>query len=88
MSKKGAATTTAKKWPIHSDVAYVEQFDVGEVICKGLAVVARTRPGNPVEYLAQWLLAYQREAQAQKQVSSLFHIKDRWTQLHRSASSP
>lgn len=53
---------------LHPDIAYLEQDEVGKVICKGLATIAKLRPNNPVDYLAKWLLSYQSQTTAQKEV--------------------
>ena len=64
-----AKEAKTKKAPmIHPDVAYLEQDEVGKVICKGLATVAKLRPSNPVQYFAKWLLAYQSQTTTQKEV--------------------
>jgi len=62
-----------KAQPLHPDISYIENDEIGKVICKGLAEVAKIRPQNPVDYLAKWLLSYQSQSNVQKSVS--FNIK-------------
>ena len=42
----------------HPDAAYIKREDVGLVIAKGLAVMYKSQPKNPVDFLAKWLLNY------------------------------
>lgn len=42
----------------HPDAAYIKQDDLGLVIAKGLAVMYKSQPANPVDFLAKWLLNY------------------------------
>ena len=42
----------------HPDATYVKRDDIGLVIAKGLAVMYKTQPKNPVDFLAKWLLNY------------------------------
>jgi Dpy-30 motif len=42
----------------HPDATYIKQDDLGLVIAKGLAVMYKTQPPNPVDFLAKWLLNY------------------------------
>lgn len=42
----------------HPDAAYIKRDDLGLVIAKGLAVMYKTQPSNPVDFLAKWLLNY------------------------------
>lgn len=60
--------TKSKKHTIHKDTYYIMQDDIGKVICKGLASVAKIHPKNPVDYLAKWLLAYHSQTHVQKEV--------------------
>lgn len=59
------------KEPVHSehpDATYIKRKDIGEVIAKGLAVMYKTQPKNPVDFLAKWLLNY---AQVEKTALSV-----------------
>ena len=49
----------------HPDAAYLKREDIGVVVAKGLAVMYKTQPKNPVDFLAKWLLNY---ANVEKQV--------------------
>jgi len=40
----------------HQDAAYIKRDDLGLVIAKGLAVMYKAQPANPVDFLAKWLL--------------------------------
>lgn len=54
----------------HPDAAYLKQDDLGLVIAKGMAVMYKTQPPNPVDFLAKWLLNYatvQKNAVAQQE---------------------
>lgn len=42
----------------HPDAAYIKTEELGLVIAKGLAVLYKTQPSNPVDFLAKWLLNY------------------------------
>jgi hypothetical protein len=42
----------------HPDASYIKRKEIGEVIAKGLAVMYKTQPKNPVDFLAKWLLNY------------------------------
>ena len=42
----------------HPDASYIKRDDLGLVIAKGLAVMYKTQPSNPVDFLAKWLLNY------------------------------
>lgn len=42
----------------HPDAAYIKREDIGVVVAKGLAVMYKTQPKNPVDFLAKWLLNY------------------------------
>jgi hypothetical protein len=39
-----------------SDADYLKSEDLGKVIAKGMAVLYKTNPQNPVDYLGKWLL--------------------------------
>ena len=54
-----AAATTAPTIAAvneHPDAAYIKRDDLGLVIAKGLAVMYKAQPSNPVDFLAKWLL--------------------------------
>jgi hypothetical protein len=42
----------------HPDAAYLKSEEIGVVIAKGMAVMYKSRPKNPVDFLAKWLLNY------------------------------
>lgn len=39
-----------------SDAEYLKSEEIGKVIAKGMAVLYKTNPANPVDYLGKWLL--------------------------------
>ena len=41
---------------LHPTSQYYMRPEVGPLIAKGLAVVYKEKPNNPVDYLAKWLL--------------------------------
>ena len=41
---------------LHPDSEYIMQDKVGLVIAKGLSVVYKQKPENPVDFFAKWLL--------------------------------
>jgi len=41
---------------LHPDSAYVMQDKIGLVIAKGLSVVVKEKPANPVDFFGKWLL--------------------------------
>jgi hypothetical protein len=48
-----SANQPAKKTP---DADYLKSDDLGLVIAKGMAVLYKTNPKNPVDFLGKWLL--------------------------------
>jgi hypothetical protein len=42
----------------HPDASYIKSDDLGLVIAKGMAVMYKAQPSNPVDFLAKWLLNY------------------------------
>ena len=44
-----------------SDAEYLKGTDLGMVIAKGMAVMYKTQPTNPVDFLASWLKNYQEQ---------------------------
>ena len=40
------------------DHEYLKSPELGVVIAKGMAVMYKTNPKNPVDFLAKWLLNY------------------------------
>uniref|UniRef100_A0A182SE89 Uncharacterized protein n=1 Tax=Anopheles maculatus TaxID=74869 RepID=A0A182SE89_9DIPT len=55
---------------IANDVAYIEET-VGVVLRKGLAVLSRTRPEDPIGYLADYLALFQKNAMETKRRQQL-----------------
>jgi len=41
-----------------SDADYLKSKDLGSVIAKGMAVMYKTDPQNPIDFLAKWLINY------------------------------
>lgn len=60
MSKEApvAAKAQQTKSQDHPDAQYLKREDIGAVVAKGLAVMYKTQPKNPVDFLAKWLLNY------------------------------
>jgi galactose-1-phosphate uridylyltransferase len=56
VSKSSKKADTAAK--DHPDAAYLKKDDLGLVVAKGLAVMYKEQPKNPVDFLAKWLLNY------------------------------
>lgn len=44
--------------PQHLDITYLQQDGIGGTISKGLAETYETKPKNPIEFFAKWLLNY------------------------------
>ena len=40
------------------DAEYLKSEEIGTVIAKGMAVMYKENPKNPVDFLAKWLLNY------------------------------
>ena len=62
----------------HPDASYIKSDDLGLVIAKGMAVMYKAQPSNPVDFLAKWLLNYsniQRSAVA-AQAASKVQVKE------------
>jgi hypothetical protein len=64
-AKDSKADKKVAKESDHPDAAYIKREDIGVVVAKGLAVMYKTQPKNPVDFLAKWLLNY---AQVEKKV--------------------
>ena len=41
-----------------SDADYIKSKELGAVIAKGMAVMYKQQPKQPVDFLAKWLLNY------------------------------
>ena len=50
-----------------SDADYLKSDELGLVIAKGMAVMYKTNPKNPVDFLAKWLLNYSQVERAAEQ---------------------
>jgi hypothetical protein len=57
----------------HPDAAYIKRDDIGLVIAKGMAVMYKVQPKNPVDFLAKWLLNY---AEIEKKALAHHDLKD------------
>ncbi len=78
MSVQPPATVVTGAVHDHPDAAYIKQDDLGLVIAKGLAVMYKSQPANPVDFLAKWLLNYshvQQEAVAAQNEQKV-HVKE------------
>lgn len=51
-----AAKESEPKKQFHPDSLYIMQDKIGPVIAKGLSVVYKEKPTNPVDFFAKWLL--------------------------------
>lgn len=62
----------------HPDAAYIKQDKLGVVIAKGLAVMYKTQPSNPVDFLAKWLLNYSiiQQTAVAEQADQRVQVKD------------
>ena len=60
MAEENKAATAKATTPAAD---YLKSDELGLVIAKGMAVMYKTNPKNPVDFLAKWLLNY---AQVQK----------------------
>lgn len=63
-----------------SDADYLKSEDLGKVIAKGMAVLYKTNPQNPVDYLGKWLLN-QQQIQRQSVTQQQTLAKVRTSQL-------
>lgn len=48
--------TQTKEKRLHPDSQYVMQDKIGLVIARGLSIVYKEKPQNPVDFFAKWLL--------------------------------
>ena len=48
--------TTHSAHTAHPDADYLMSDEIGLVIAKGMQVLYKTNPKNPVDFLAKWLL--------------------------------
>jgi len=44
--------------PQHDDIKYLKQDNIGVVISRGLTATYETKPKNPIEFFAKWLLNF------------------------------
>ena len=58
----------------HADIKYLMQDDIGAVISKGLASTYETKPKNPIEYFAKWLLNHRETERVAQNVSPYIFI--------------
>ena len=49
------------------DAEYLKSDEIGLVIAKGMAVMYKQNPKNPVDFLAKWLLNYSQVERAAEQ---------------------
>ena len=59
--------------PQHEDIKYLQRDDIGAVIAKGLSETYQTRPKNPIEFFAKWLLNHRQTERKSSEVSFQFH---------------
>ena len=61
-NNKKVTTADKGREPVHNsdhpDAVYIKQDEIGQVLSQGMAVLYLTRPKDPVDYLAKWLLNY------------------------------
>ena len=64
----------------HPDSQYIMQDNIGLVIAKGLSVVYKQKPENPVDFFAKWLLRQseiqKREIEERAKVDYVKSLKD------------
>ena len=72
------ASTSSKDSEDHPDATYIKRDDIGLVIAKGMAVMYKAKPKNPVDYLAKWLLNY---AAVEKEASKGIDRKEKVKEL-------
>lgn len=62
----------------HPDAAYIKRDELGLVIAKGLAVMYKSQPSNPVDFLAKWLLNYSniQQSAVAEQANQRVQVKD------------
>ena len=64
-----------------TDAEYLKSPELGGVIAKGMAVLYKTEPKNPVDFLAKWLLNYsQVEQQAENRADQLAVVEQQLQQ--------
>jgi hypothetical protein len=61
--KKGIAISVEEQRKLTPDAEYLKSEELGLVLSKGMAVMYRKNPKNPVDFLAKWLMNH---AQVQK----------------------
>ena len=49
-----------------TDAEYLKGKDLGLIIAKGMAVMYKQNPKNPVDFLAKWLLNYSQVERAEE----------------------
>ena len=86
--KKGIALSVAEQRKLTPDSEYLKSDEIGTVISKGMAVMYRANPKNPVDFLAKWLLNHAQVQRAsddvkkgQKEVKK--HEKSYQKKLHK-----
>ena len=59
-----------------TDAEYLKSDELGLVIAKGMAVMYKENPKNPVDFLAKWLLNYSQVERAAEQKQDAMRIVD------------
>ena len=65
------------------DAEYLKSDEIGLVIAKGMAVMYKQNPKNPVDFLAKWLLNYSQVERAAEQRIDAQRIVEDFQIQHR-----
>ena len=65
------------------DAEYLKSDEIGLVIAKGMAVMYKQNPKNPVDFLAKWLLNYSQVERAAEQRIDAQRIVEDFQMQHR-----
>ncbi len=68
-----------------TDAEYLKGQDLGVVIAKGMAVMYKQNPKNPVDFLAKWLLNYSQVEKSQDDRAEALAVVEIQIQQHAEA---
>ena len=66
-----------------TDAEYLKSKDLGLVIAKGMAVMYKTNPKNPVDFLAKWLLNYAQVERAAEARAEALAVVEQQVKQHQ-----
>ncbi len=68
-----------------TDAEYLKGSDLGMVIAKGMAVMYKENPKNPVDFLSKWLLNYSQVERVQEDRAEALAVVETQIKQHAEA---